>query len=143
MLRCCPQRWCGRLEKYRPARRRSQPVEGLSSMDDRARLLFAGYESPDLKVGDRAICLVRDAEVVVYGWTVAPLAWPLCSYAGSRGAGKGILVEGELARAIRHESAFAVQHWWGVCQKTVCKWRAALGVCRTDTEGSRRLIHDS
>ena len=31
----------------------------------------------------------------------------------------------------------------GVCQKTVCKWRAALGVFRTNAEGSRRLIHQS
>src|SRR5215467_1429818 len=110
---------------------------------DKTRLLFAPYRPPALKVGDRTFCLYRDAEVVVYDWSLAPVPWPLCYQAGNRGSGKGLLVDDELARAIRHESALAVQHWWGVCQKTVCKWRAALGVSRTDAEGSRRLIHQA
>src|SRR5262245_10036279 len=109
----------------------------------RTTLLFGPYTPPPLKVGDRLFCHYRDAEVVVYDWSTAPAPWPLCYQVGSGGAGKGILVDDELARAIRHESAAAVQHWWGVCQTTVCKWRAALGVWRVDAEGSRRLIHRS
>jgi hypothetical protein len=110
---------------------------------DKTQLLFAPYQPPALKVGDRIFCVYRDAEVVVYDWSIAPFPWPLCYQAGKCGAGKGLLVDDELARAIRHESAMAVQYWWGVCQKTVCKWRAALGICRTDAEGSRRLIHQA
>jgi hypothetical protein len=51
-----------------------------------------------------------------------------------------LLVDEELARAIRHESAVAVAHWWGVSRAAVIHWRKALGVGRTDNEGSRRLI---
>jgi hypothetical protein len=110
---------------------------------DKIKLLFGPYRPPVLKVGDRVFCGYRNAEVVVYDWSSAPTPWPLCYQVGNRGAGKGILVDDELARAIRHESAAAVQYWWGVCQKTVCKWRAAFGVCRTDAEGSRLLIHQA
>jgi hypothetical protein len=108
---------------------------------DKTQLLFGPYRPPNLKVGDRRFCLYRDVEVVVYDWSIAPFPWPLCYPVGKRGTGKGFLVEDELARAIRHESVMAVQFWWGTCQKTVCKWRAALGIRRTDAEGSRRLIH--
>jgi hypothetical protein len=106
-------------------------------------LLFAPYRPPTLKVGDRILCLYRDAEVLVYDWSLAPVPWPLCYEVGKRGAGKGILVDEELARAIQHESALAIQQWWGVCQKTVCKWRAALGIHRLAAEGSRLLIHQA
>jgi hypothetical protein len=110
---------------------------------DKTKLLFGPYQPPTLKVGDRVFCLYRDAEVVVYDWSLAPVPWPLCYQADQRGAGKGLLVEGELARAIRHESVIAIQYWWGVCQKTVYKWRAAFGIYRLDAEGSRRLIHQA
>jgi hypothetical protein len=105
--------------------------------------LFGPYKTPALRVGDHTMCLFRDAEVVVYDWSMAPIPWPLCYHAGTRAAGKGILVEEELERAIRHESAMAVSHWWGVSMSTVVKWRAALGIGRMDTEGSRRLIRDT
>src|SRR5262249_43964885 len=110
---------------------------------DKTKLLFAPSPPPVVQVGDLTLCLYRDAEVVVYGWSMAPVPWPRCYQAGKHGAGKGILVDDELARAIRHESALAVQYWWGVCQKTVCKWRAALGIFRTDAGGRRRLILQS
>jgi hypothetical protein len=45
-----------------------------------------------------------------------------------------------LARAVRHESVVAIQHWWGVCNGVVHRWRRALGVGRMDNPGSRRLI---
>ena len=51
-----------------------------------------------------------------------------------------MLVDEELARAIRHESAAAIRHWWGVGVGVVWRWRKALGVGRMDNEGSARLI---
>jgi hypothetical protein len=45
-----------------------------------------------------------------------------------------------MARAIRHESAAAVRFWWGVGEGVVHRWRRALGVTRTNNEGSQRLI---
>jgi hypothetical protein len=51
-----------------------------------------------------------------------------------------LLVCEELARAVRTESAAAVQYWWGVSGNTVTLWRKILGVeGREGTEGSRRL----
>jgi hypothetical protein len=56
------------------------------------------------------------------------------------GGGSGILLDEELARAVRCESAAAIRHWWGVTVGVVWRWRKALGVTRTNNEGSRRLI---
>ena len=77
----------------------------------KARLLFGPYQPPTFRLGDLTSCLFRDADVVVYDWTTARIPWPLCYHAGTRAAGKGILVEEELARAIRHESATAFEYW--------------------------------
>jgi hypothetical protein len=107
---------------------------------DRLKLLFGPYKPPALRRGDRAFCLYRDAAVVVSGWSAAPIPWPVCYLAGTRAAGRGLLVDEELARAVRHESAAAVCHWWGASPSAVQHWRKALGVGRTDAEGSRRLI---
>jgi hypothetical protein len=106
---------------------------------DRVRLLSGPYKTPRLKKGDRATCLVRDCDVVVVGYSKGRIAWPRCRALHLRG-GSGILVEEELARAVRHESAAAVRYWWGVCGTTIVWWRKALGATRTSCEGSRRLI---
>jgi hypothetical protein len=50
------------------------------------------------------------------------------------------VLDEELARAVGHESAAAVMHWWGVTDGVVWRWRKALGVSCTDNEGSRRLL---
>jgi len=85
------------------------------------------------------VCLYRDAGVVVTSWTDAPIPWPRCRAVDSRG-GSGLLVDEELARAMRSESSLAIQRWWGVSPRAVWCWRQALGVGRADPEGSRRLI---
>jgi hypothetical protein len=107
---------------------------------ERVKLLYGPYEPPALKVGRRTVCLFRDAEVVIYGWSLARIPWPLCYRAGTRAFGKGLLVEGELARAVRLESAAAVEYWWGVSDATVRKWRKAMGAGRKNNPGSQRLI---
>jgi hypothetical protein len=102
-------------------------------------LLHGPYRAPSLRVGDRAACLLKDGDVVVTGWTDARIPWPRCK----RRQGKGrpaLLVDEELARAIRSESAAALRHWWGVGERVVWKWRRALGVGRMDNPGSARLI---
>jgi hypothetical protein len=97
------------------------------------------YQAPPLRRGDRAFCLFRDCEVVVTRWTNAHIPWPRCRALDWHG-GSGLLVDEELARAVRHESAVAIRHWWGVSHSAVTRWRAALGVGRTNNEGSNRLI---
>jgi hypothetical protein len=107
---------------------------------DRVRLLFIPYHPPRLQRGDRAHCVYRDAIVVVTSWTDAPIPWPRCRALDSPGGGSGLLVDDELARAVRGESAAAVMYWWGASARAVWAWRRALGVGRADSEGSRRLI---
>src|SRR5262249_8531946 len=125
----------------RTAPRTPRGVRLLTTMTDadRHRLLFGPYQAPALRPGDRATCLLRGGPVVVTGWTAARIPWPRCRALGVNG-GSGLLVEGELARAVRGESATAVCFWWGVSPGTVCHWRRTLGVGRTDPEGSRRLL---
>jgi hypothetical protein len=53
-------------------------------------------------------------------------------------AANGRLVNEELARAVCLESSLSLQHWFGVSEFTVWKWRKALGVERFN-EGSTRL----
>jgi hypothetical protein len=46
-----------------------------------------------------------------------------------------------LVRALRRESALAIQHWWGVGTTTISHWRRALGV-EAYNEGTTRLWSD-
>jgi hypothetical protein len=78
--------------------------------------------------------------VVVTVWTDARIPWPRCRALDGGGAGSGLLVNEELARAVRTEAAAAVCYWWGVSQGAVARWRKALGVGRSDSPGTRRLV---
>jgi len=102
---------------------------------DRVRLL---YGPPPLKRGQRVTCAIRSV-MRVTNWTDGRLPWPKGVVIGRRSA-PSIVVDDELARALRHESAVAIRHWWGVSAKTVAMWRRELDVRRADPEGSRRLI---
>jgi hypothetical protein len=108
-------------------------------MKDRehVKLLFGPYRAPRLKRGDRATCLFKD--VVVTGWTDARIPWPRCRPLDVPRTHPSLLVDEELARAIRHESAAALRHWWGVSVGVVGRWRKALGADRKNCEGTRRM----
>jgi hypothetical protein len=106
---------------------------------DRIRLLFGPYRQPRLKRGDRAACLLRDCEVIVTGWTDGPICWPRCRPVGVPRSQPPLLVDAELARAIRHESAAALRYWWGVSVGVVARWRRAFGIGRAGTPGSAQL----
>jgi hypothetical protein len=110
--------------------------------DDRVKLLHGPYRAPRLHVGDRAQCLYRDCLVEVKSWTDARICCPRALPVGARGH-PSILVDEELARAIRLEAAAAVRYWWGASEAVVWRWRKALGVGRVDNPGSRRLIRAS
>jgi hypothetical protein len=106
---------------------------------DRTRLLFGPYKAPALKRGDRAACLYRDCDVAVTGWTDARISWPCGLPVGTKGR-PSLVVDAELARAVRQEAAAALRFWWGVSALLVWKWRKALGVSRTNCPGSQRLV---
>src|SRR5262249_28077575 len=126
-------------------RRRRRAAAGAAGLPERTRscramttptLLHGPYHAPALRRGDRATCLDLDAEVVITSWTAAPIPWPRCRLPENGGAGSGLLVDEELARAVRRESSLAIQHWWGVSPHTVWSWRRAFGVAQWGTEGS-------
>ena len=81
-------------------------------MTDRecVKLLFGPYTAPPLRRGDRASCLYRDGLVVVISWTDAPIPWPRCRALDGPGGGSGLLVDEELARAVRRESAVSIMY---------------------------------
>jgi hypothetical protein len=107
---------------------------------DRLRLLFGPYQAPAVRRGDVAFCHMRDYPVLVIGWSGAPIPWPRCLRLERPRVGRGLLIDDELARAIRHESAAAVSYWWGIHLSTVIHWRTALAVTRTNNEGTHRLV---
>jgi hypothetical protein len=103
-----------------------------------ATLLGGPYDPPPFRVSDKATCRFREREVVITSWTDAPISWPRCQPISQRGGG-GLLVDDELVRAIRTESAQAIRSWFGVSSTTVWSWRRAFGVRQFGTEGSQRL----
>ena len=107
---------------------------------DRVRLLHGPYTPPRLRRGDRTTCLLRDCAVVITGWTSARIPWPCCRALDGPGGGSGILLDEELACAVRCESAAAVCFWWHASPAAVQRWRRVLGVTRTNNDGARRLM---
>ena len=106
----------------------------------RPALLFAPYAPPALRRGARATCLFRDCDVIVTGWTDGPISWPRCRPVDVPRSHPSLLVDDELARAIRHESAAALRYWWGVSVGVVWRWRKAFAIGRAGTEGSALLV---
>jgi hypothetical protein len=108
---------------------------------DKLRLLHGPYQAPALRVGDHADCLLRGT-VVVTSWTDARISWPRCR----RPEGKShpsLLLDGELALAVRTEAAAAVRYWWGVSPGVVQRWRRLLGVTRTNNPRTHQLVRQS
>src|SRR5262245_18114109 len=92
------------------------------------------WKEPD-RLGRWVKCVLR-GEMKVVGFTAAPIPWPIATGRNYR----TIPLFGDLARAVRRESAQAVMHWFGVRSHTARKWRKALGVDRAaGTEGTHRL----
>jgi hypothetical protein len=114
-----------------------------NSTDGKHDLLFGPYTPPALRRGDRATCLFRDADVIITGWSDGRIPWPRCRRLDTHGGGSGLLVDNDLARAVRTESSLAIQYWFGVKVSVVWRWRKALGVSRWDTMGSRRLLRQN
>jgi hypothetical protein len=105
-----------------------------AAVDDADRFRLLGkYRTPRVRVGRFVRCLVR-GEIQVVGFTDAPIPWPR----GKTTRRPALIVYGDLAKAIRRESAQAVAHWWGVQPLQVWVWRKALGV-RATTAGTSRL----
>jgi len=104
-------------------------------MSEQSRVKLLGtYRTPMFKYGDTVECELRGA-VQIVGLTSARIPWPKCKTRST----PAMILYGDLARAIRTESAKAVQYWFGVGQDRVWKWRRALGVDRVN-EGTSALL---
>jgi len=87
---------------------------------EKCQLLHGPHHSPHLSRGDCATCILRDGDVVITGWSNGRIAWPRCKVVGVRG-GSGVLLDEELARAVKQESAAAIFFWRRVSEGVV--WR--------------------
>ncbi len=94
-----------------PSRRHAILIP-MPRIPDKCRLLHGPYHAPALSRGDKATCLLRDGDVVITGWTSARIPWRRCRPLESKG-GNGVLLDEQLARAVRTEAAAAVSYWWG------------------------------
>jgi hypothetical protein len=98
--------------------------------------LLGRYQTPAFKYGDVVTC-ARRGDVRIVGLSEAPIPWPVGQRL-PRSISRSLVLYGDLAEAVRGESAEAVMHFWGVRPSTVWQWRKALGVGQY-TEGTRRL----
>ncbi|MCW5558390.1 MAG: hypothetical protein KIT22_11240, partial [Verrucomicrobiae bacterium] len=75
-------------------------------------------------------------------FTNAPIPWPKSKKHGKGGSG-GIVLCGDLLRALEKESIPAISHHWGVSRGSVSNWRHALELTRRSerTPGSQRLVN--
>src|SRR5260370_12875329 len=112
----------------------------MPAIPDKCRLFHVPYRPARLQVGNRAFCPLRGT-VVITSWTDARVSWPRCIAVGVKG-GVGVLLDDELARAVRTEAA-AVCHWWGVSHGVVVRWRKALGVNRVNNPRTHQLVKAS
>src|SRR5258707_5870441 len=108
------------------------------TIPDKCRLLHGPYRPPRLNVGDRTDCLMRGT-VVVTSWSDARISWPRCLPVQSK-SHPSLLLDDELARAVRTESAAAVCFWWGVSHGVVERWRKLFDVDRVNNAGTHRLM---
>src|SRR5689334_9468547 len=94
---------------------------GDPSMADKPPVLLGSYSTPAFRLGDRVHCLLR-GEVEIVCLSSGSIPWPVGRNL-PRGRQRFLIVYGDLAEAIRRESASAVSYWWGVGMDTVWRWR--------------------
>jgi hypothetical protein len=94
------------------------------------------YEPPLVKRGF-LVDAIR-GKVRFSRFTNTPIPWPKFQNQSKGGSG-GIVLCGDLIRALTDESGPAVAYHWGVCQGTVRTWRRALEL-KGRNAGSHRLI---
>jgi hypothetical protein len=86
--------------------------------------LHGTYCAPRFCIGAKVQCAVR-GQLRIMGVSDARIPWPIG--VGQSGP-KSLVVCGDLVRAVRRESVYAICHWFGVYNLTVWKWRKVLGV---------------
>jgi hypothetical protein len=104
---------------------------------DRVRLLFPPYTPPAVNIGDTLYDKIT-GKTKVGGWSNGRISWPRRKKTGAH----SLILCGDLVRAVKSESALAIEYWFGVGATTVAKWRKALGVDRQNNAGTVKLYQD-
>ena len=85
-------------------------------------LMHGPYVAPTVRVGQELDCEMR-GKLTVRRFSQGPIAWPMGHPGGQDGGRHSYIVCGDLVRAVQGESSQAVQHWWGVSEAVVTRWR--------------------
>jgi len=104
--------------------------------------ILSVYVSPKVRLGERVICLYRDAECRITSWSNARISWPRCQPIGQRG-GSGLWVNLVLERAILTESFVSLRYWFGASKSVVQNWRAWADVKGHATTPGSKLAQRS
>jgi hypothetical protein len=123
-------------------------VKGLDvKEEDRFKLRYGPYHTPQLKLGKIVMCKLR-GRVQVADYSDARIPWPRARKRANTGkwCRKGrtlgpLILAWDLVRAVQRESNQAVAYWWGVSTLRVTQWRKCLGTPRLNP-GSKSLIDD-
>ncbi|HWV98498.1 MAG TPA: hypothetical protein VNZ64_02280 [Candidatus Acidoferrum sp.] len=102
--------------------------------DDRYRLIDGPYYPPRTARGRFLVCQLRGT-VKVGGYTDAPIPWPRIWRRRS------LVICGDLLRALRTESVYAVSYHWGLSRAIVSRYRQQLSIPRYNP-GSYRLFRE-
>lgn len=107
---------------------------------DKIKLLHGPYRMPRCRVGSKLTCEIR-GDVKVTRISDARIPWPMTHGRKQKGGHPALIVCGDLAKAIKRESAIAIGYWFGPSPSNVWKLRKALDVPRYN-EGTKRLYRD-
>lgn len=113
----------------------SQFILATMTLPTAHELRYGPYASPRNRYGSTVTDAAR-GDVVVVALSAGRILWPLGRVKGN--SNRALILYGDLARAVRSESASAVAFWWGVTAQTVTRWRKALGVVGP-TDGEREV----
>ena len=86
----------------------------------RFKLRFGPYRTLRFRHGGTLRCELR-GELVVTGLTDAPIPWPLGRHPGRNERARSLILWGDLAEAVRRESALAACYHWRITAQTVTK----------------------
>jgi len=108
------------------------PRDPSHANDDRYTLIDGPYYPPRTARGRFLICQLR-GKVKVGGYSDAPIPWPRiwCR--------RSLIICGDLLRALKTESVYAVSYHWGLSRAIVSYYRQQLKIPRYNP-GSHRLF---
>jgi len=110
------------------------PRDPLLADDDRYKLIDGPYYPPRTARGRFLACQLRGT-VKVGGYSDAPIPWPRIWRRRS------LVICGDLLRALRTESVYAVSYHWGLSRAIVSYYRQQLNIPRYNP-GSHRLFRE-